>query len=165
MKGGGGKRNPAQPASEIVRVRLKSGLSRAQFAAALGVSKRTLEQREQGRRQPSRAAKQLLRIAERHPEVLIEIAAYGRAQEQRKRGQRIPKKVGVLSSCLFGSRRKRAPRSIPSAHASRGVGSPDQLTDGSNRKTRVKSVRPRSLSGPSRGLQCVSASFAGPAVP
>lgn len=75
IKAGGGKRTPVQPVSEIVRVRLKSGLSQAQFAAALGVSKRTLEQWEQGRRQPSGAAKQLLKIAERHPEVLIEIAA------------------------------------------------------------------------------------------
>ena len=41
----------------------------------LGVSKRTLEQWEQGRREPSGAAKQLLKIAERHPEVLIEVAA------------------------------------------------------------------------------------------
>lgn len=70
----GGKRTKVQPTSEIVRVRLKSGLSQAQFAAALGVSKRTLEQWEQGRREPSGAAKQLLKIAERHPEVLIEVA-------------------------------------------------------------------------------------------
>ena len=75
IKAGGGKRAKVQRTSEIVRVRLKSGLSQAQFAAALGVSKRTLEQWEQGRREPSGAAKQLLRIAERHPEVLIEVAA------------------------------------------------------------------------------------------
>ncbi len=75
IKAGGGKRTNVQPASQIVRVRLKSGLSQAQFAAALGVSKRTLEQWEQGRREPSRAAKTLLKIAERHPEVLIEVAA------------------------------------------------------------------------------------------
>jgi putative transcriptional regulator len=59
----------------VIRVRLNSGLSQAQFAAALGVSKRTLEQWEQGRRQPSGAAKTLLLIAERHPEVLVEVAA------------------------------------------------------------------------------------------
>src|SRR3972149_1030724 len=72
---GGGKRAKVEPKARVVRVRLKSGLSQAQFAAALGVSKRTLEQWEQGRRQPSGAAKQLLKIAERHPEVLIEVAA------------------------------------------------------------------------------------------
>jgi len=75
IRAGGGKRKKVQPESLVVRVRLKSGLSQAQFAAAIGVSKRTLEQWEQGRRSPSGAAKQLLKIAERHPEVLIEIAA------------------------------------------------------------------------------------------
>jgi putative transcriptional regulator len=75
IKAGGGKRTAVQSTSQIVRVRLKSGLSQAQFAAALGVSKRTLEQWEQGRREPSGAAKQLLRVAERHPEILIEIMA------------------------------------------------------------------------------------------
>ena len=75
IKAGGGKRAKVQPTSPVVDLRLKSGLSQAQFAAALGVSKRTLEQWEQGRREPSGAAKQLLKIAERHPEVLIEVAA------------------------------------------------------------------------------------------
>jgi putative transcriptional regulator len=41
----------------------------------LGVSKRTLEQWEQGRRKPSGAAQTLLKIAERHPEVLRDVAA------------------------------------------------------------------------------------------
>jgi putative transcriptional regulator len=74
IKAGGGKRTNVPPASQVVRVRLNTGLSQAQFAAALGVSRRTLEQWEQGRREPSGAAKQLLKIAERHPEVLIEVA-------------------------------------------------------------------------------------------
>jgi putative transcriptional regulator len=74
IKAGGGKRTRVEAKSRVVRTRLKSGLSQAQFAAALGVSKRTLEQWEQGRREPSGAAKQLLKIAERHPEVLIEVA-------------------------------------------------------------------------------------------
>lgn len=75
IKAGGGKRTKVEPKSFVVRVRLRSGLSQAKFAAALGVSKRTLEQWEQGRRKPSGAAKQLLKIAERHPEVLLEVAA------------------------------------------------------------------------------------------
>lgn len=75
IKAGGGKRTKVEPKSQVTRVRLRSGLSQAQFAAALGVSKRTLEQWEQGRRKPSGAAKTLLKIAERHPEVLIEVAA------------------------------------------------------------------------------------------
>ena len=64
-----GKRTTLAPA------RLKSGLTQAQFAALLGVSQRTLEQWEQGRRVPSGAAKTLIRVAELHPEVLREIAA------------------------------------------------------------------------------------------
>ena len=51
IKRGGGRKTVVKPTSEVVRVRMKSGLSQAQFAAALGVSKRTLEQWEQGRRE------------------------------------------------------------------------------------------------------------------
>jgi putative transcriptional regulator len=75
IKAGRGKRITAAPVSPIVRARLKSCRTQSQFAALLGVSKRTLEQWEQGRRAPSGAAKTLLRVAELHPEVLREIAA------------------------------------------------------------------------------------------
>ena len=75
IKAGRGKRSLVQPGSPIVRVRLKTGLTQAQFASLLGVSARTLEQWEQGRRVPSGAAKTLIQVAERHPEVLREIAA------------------------------------------------------------------------------------------
>ena len=75
IKAGRGKRTAVEPRSPIVRARLTSGLTQAQFAALLGVSKRTLEQWEQGRRAPSGAAKTLIRVAVLHPEVLREIAA------------------------------------------------------------------------------------------
>ncbi len=75
IKAGRGKRSKFEPRSRIVRARLNSGLTQAQFAALLGVSKRTLEQWEQGRREPSGAAKTLLRLAELHPEVLRRVAA------------------------------------------------------------------------------------------
>lgn len=61
--------------NEIVAARLQTGLSQAQFAAALNISSRTLQQWEQGRRQPSGAAATLLRIIARHPEVLREVGA------------------------------------------------------------------------------------------
>ena len=75
IKAGRGKRIQAEPRSPIVAARLKTGLTQAQFAALLGVSKRTLEQWEQGRRKPSGAAKTLIRVAQLHPEILRQIAA------------------------------------------------------------------------------------------
>jgi putative transcriptional regulator len=75
IKSGRSKRTTLAPRSPIARARVKSGLTQARFAALLGVSPRTLEQWEQGRRVPSGAAKTLIRVAELHPEVLREIAA------------------------------------------------------------------------------------------
>jgi putative transcriptional regulator len=75
IKAGGGKRSVVEPRSPIVRARLKAGLTQAQFADLLGVSRRTLEQWEQGRRKPSKAARTLIKVAELHPEVLRKIAA------------------------------------------------------------------------------------------
>src|SRR5258708_915719 len=75
IKSGRGKRTQVEPRSSVVRARLKCGLTQVQFAELLGVSKRTLEQWEQGRRKPSRGALTLIRVAELHPEVLREIAA------------------------------------------------------------------------------------------
>lgn len=60
--------------SEIVRVRGKLGLSQSKFAAILGISADTLQNWEQGRRTPTGPAKVLLKIAARHPEVLLEVA-------------------------------------------------------------------------------------------
>ena len=61
--------------SPVISARKKSGLSQTEFAKLLGVSVRTLQEWEQGRRQPSGAAKTLIAIAERRPEVLREVAA------------------------------------------------------------------------------------------
>ncbi len=60
-------------ANQIVSTRMKCGLSQSQFANALKISPRTLQQWEQGRRKPSGAAETLLRIVDRHPEVLLEL--------------------------------------------------------------------------------------------
>jgi putative transcriptional regulator len=63
--------------NEIVETRIKTGLSQSQFAKALRISPRTLQQWEQGRRHPSGAAETLLKIVARHPEVLSEVIASG----------------------------------------------------------------------------------------
>ena len=59
----------------IVAARLKSRLSQGQFARLLGVSVRTLQDWEQGRREPSGAAKTLISIATNRPDVLRSMAA------------------------------------------------------------------------------------------
>jgi putative transcriptional regulator len=61
--------------NEVVQARQRTGLSQAEFAEALSISKRTLQEWEQGRRQPSGAAQALIRIAKRHPEVVREALA------------------------------------------------------------------------------------------
>ena len=63
--------------SEVTVTRMKTGMSQAEFAAALHISKRTLQQWEQGRRRPSGAAITLLRIASQHPELLKDAARQG----------------------------------------------------------------------------------------
>lgn len=54
--------------------RARTGLSQMQFAGLLGISVRTLHDWEQGRREPSGAARTLLKIASQHPEVLKDVA-------------------------------------------------------------------------------------------
>ena len=61
--------------SSVVEARLNSGLSQASFASLMGVSVRTLQDWEQGRREPSGAAKTLIKVAKLHPEVLKELAS------------------------------------------------------------------------------------------
>ena len=61
--------------SEIASARVASGLSQAAFASLMGVSVRTLQDWEQGRREPSGAARTLIKVAERRPEVLRELVA------------------------------------------------------------------------------------------
>jgi putative transcriptional regulator len=61
--------------NEVVQARQSTGLSQAEFASALSISKRTLQEWEQGRRSPSGAAQALIRIARKHPEVVREALA------------------------------------------------------------------------------------------
>lgn len=66
------KRDVNDPSSPQT-IRKKLNLSQSAFAGLMGVSLRTIQDWEQGRRQPSGPAKSLLRIAEQFPEVFREL--------------------------------------------------------------------------------------------
>jgi putative transcriptional regulator len=55
------------PEPQVKEIRERTGLSQMRFAALIGVSKRTLENWEQGRRHPTGPAKALLRVVELNP--------------------------------------------------------------------------------------------------
>ena len=59
---------------DVASIREKTGLSQSRFAALLGVSVRTLQDWEQGRRAPSGAARTLLLVADRNPHALLDVA-------------------------------------------------------------------------------------------
>ena len=75
MKAGKSGRVHRVSLSDVTQARAKSGLSQSQFAQVLGVSIRTLQEWEQGRRKPSGAAQALLTIAAKRPEVIREVFA------------------------------------------------------------------------------------------
>jgi putative transcriptional regulator len=58
----------------VASIREGTGLSQSRFAQLLGVSVRTLQEWEQGRRAPSGAARTLLLIAQKNPAALLEVA-------------------------------------------------------------------------------------------
>lgn len=71
MKAGKGK--VVVPAA--VEAREATGLSQSQFASLLGVSIRTLQGWEQGRKQPSGAARTLLAIARTNPKAVLAVSS------------------------------------------------------------------------------------------
>ncbi len=61
--------------SPLLATRKAAGFTQAELAKLMGVSVRTLQEWEQGRRSPSGAAKTLWRVAETHPDVLRELVS------------------------------------------------------------------------------------------
>jgi len=70
MKAGKAARTSVVVLTPAADARAKVGVSQSEFATLLGVSVRTLQDWEQGRREPSGAAKTLLRIAARTPDAI-----------------------------------------------------------------------------------------------
>jgi putative transcriptional regulator len=73
MKAGQAARVTQVELPGAAEARARTGLSQADFAGLLGISKRTIQEWEQGRREPTGAARVLLRVAFAHPEVLLEL--------------------------------------------------------------------------------------------
>lgn len=69
------RRQTGSHAANVADIRGRLGLSQQELADLLGISCRTLENWEQGRRAPTGAAKVLLLVAGRHPEVVLEAVA------------------------------------------------------------------------------------------
>ncbi|OQS28261.1 helix-turn-helix domain-containing protein [Chromobacterium haemolyticum] len=73
MKAGQAARCTQITPTLAAQARSQMGMSQTEFAALLDVSKRTLQEWEQGRRMPTGAAQTLLRVAVQHPEALREL--------------------------------------------------------------------------------------------
>ncbi|NQW93139.1 MAG: helix-turn-helix domain-containing protein [Polaromonas sp.] len=71
MKAGNFARSTSIPVTDALQARAKLDLSQSQFAKLLGVSVRTLQEWEQGRKKPTGAAQTLLRVAVRTPQALL----------------------------------------------------------------------------------------------
>jgi putative transcriptional regulator len=75
MKAGKAVRTTQVALSPIAEARSRLGMSQSELAALMGVSPRTLQDWEQGRRKPTGAAQTLLRVAIAHPEALLDLKA------------------------------------------------------------------------------------------
>jgi putative transcriptional regulator len=73
IKAGKGTRSIFFRQDEVCAVREKLKLSKRQLAALMGVSVRTLQAWEEGRRRPSGAARALLAIASARPDMVHEV--------------------------------------------------------------------------------------------
>ena len=69
------RQQKAEWENTVAATRSKLRLSQNKFAELLGISVKTLHNWEQGRRKPTGAARVLLRVASRHPQIVLEEAA------------------------------------------------------------------------------------------
>ena len=72
-----GEKEPARTfvieAPDVKRIREQYQLSQSEFAALLGISVKTLQNWEQGRRTPHGSARILLQVAAKHPEAVWDV--------------------------------------------------------------------------------------------
>ncbi len=73
IKAGKGKRHKLKKIDDVQEIRDQMHLSQMAFAGFIGVSIRTIQEWEQGRRSPSGAAQVLLKIAANYPEILFKL--------------------------------------------------------------------------------------------
>lgn len=96
-----GQRSPSRtyeikpPEIRVVRERLD--VSQSEFAVMIGVSTRTLQNWEQGRRQPEGPAKALLRIASRNPVAVLD-ALHGDERGRTPRARQAPTRARQAST-------------------------------------------------------------------
>ena len=69
------RQQKAEWENTVAATRSKLRLTQNKFAELLGISVKTLHNWEQGRRKPTGAARVLLRVASRHPQIVLEEAA------------------------------------------------------------------------------------------
>lgn len=77
-------------------------LSQAKFAALMGISAATLRNWEQGRRKPEGSAQVLLRVVERHPEAVLDVA---RSAPPNQRLQRTARRTSHHGRAIRAGRR------------------------------------------------------------
>ena len=68
------KAQVVEQAASVTAARAKLGLSQREMASLMGISPRTLQNWEQGQREPDQAAKMLLRVAVLHPQSVLDAA-------------------------------------------------------------------------------------------
>lgn len=68
------KAQAADYAANVTAARAKLGLSQREMATLMGISPRTLQNWEQGQREPDQAAKMLLRVAVKNPQAVLDAA-------------------------------------------------------------------------------------------
>lgn len=80
---------------DVAMLRRHFGLSQRKFAALIGISVATLQNWEQGRREPDGPARVLLRVAAAHPEAVLDVAArpaLAAAKQRPAKGSRLAKR-------------------------------------------------------------------------